>query len=318
MNPSAGCLLGDAAVSVVIPAYNYAQFLPESVGSVISQSHHALEVIIVDDGSTDSTPAVCAAFTDPRVRTVAQPNAGLSAARNTGIREARHGFIAFLDADDAWERDFLARVLARFSELTPRHGAVATAAARMDSAGKYVPGARFTFGRSGELTVHDFCLRNRPLSSNIVVRREVFRECGDFDTTLRSSEDRDMWIRLTSRGWRFEFVDEPLARIRRHADNMSRNAPRMKLNSRRVLAKARDAGALPRWSPEWLCVLSVHYFQTAWTHHDDHLKLRAFAYLIASWILWPWFFHPARISERPLFRLRALTRFALNSLPTRR
>ncbi len=312
MNPTTRRKAGGSAVSVVIPAYNYATFLPRAVGSVLAQSHRALEIIIVDDGSTDDTPAVCASFTDPRVQTVTQANAGLSAARNTGIRAARHGFVAFLDADDAWEPEFLARILARFDELSPRHGAVATAAARIDPAGDIVPGARFTFGRSGELTVLDFCLRNRPLSSNIVLRREVFADCGDFDTGLRSSEDRDMWIRLTARGWRFEFLDEPLARICRHSRNMSRNAPRMKTNSLRVLAGARAAAALPRWSPVWLKVFSVHYFQAAWTHYDDGCKPRAFGYLLASWLLWPCFFDPVRISEPPLFRLRTFARFLIN------
>ncbi|MEI9896294.1 MAG: glycosyltransferase family A protein [Chthoniobacter sp.] len=76
-------------VSVVIPAYNYAHFLPEAIASVLAQTGAELEVIIVDDGSTDDTPAVCAHQADPRVRTVQQANAGLSAARNAGLREAR-------------------------------------------------------------------------------------------------------------------------------------------------------------------------------------------------------------------------------------
>jgi glycosyltransferase involved in cell wall biosynthesis len=303
---------GPQAVSVVVPAYNYAHYLPSAIASLLGQSHSALEIVIVDDGSTDGTREAVAKFTDPRVRYVRQENAGLSAARNTGIREARHAFIGLLDADDGWEPGFLARVMAQFAALEPGFGAVATAASRMGPDGVPVVGGSFSFGRSGELTVRDFCLRNRPLSSNIVLRKDVFAQCGDFDPALRSSEDRDMWIRLTARGWRFFFLDEPLARIRRHPHNMSRNAPRMKANSRRVLTKARAAGAVPRWSPFWLRAFSVHYYQIAWTHYDDGFRARAFAYLAASWLLWPFFAQPSRLSEKPLFRARALVRFILN------
>jgi hypothetical protein len=203
--------------------------------------------------------------------------------------------------------------MARFAVLPQEYGAVATAAARMGPDGAPLASGHFTFGRSGELTVRDFCLRNRPLSSSIVLRKQVFAQCGEFDPSLRSSEDRDMWIRLTTRGWRFHFLDEPLTRIRRHPHNMSRNAPRMKTNSRRVLVKARSAGAVPRWSPFWLKVFSVHYYQIAWTHHDGGFRARAFGYLFMSWLLWPFFAPPHRLSERSLFRARTLARFILNS-----
>ncbi len=307
-------LVMKAAVSVVIPAYNYAHFLPSAVESLLVQTYAELEVVIVDDGSKDSTREVAAQFRDPRVRYVWQENEGLSAARNTGIREARHEFIGLLDADDCWEPDFLKRVMAQYAESPKEFGAIATAASRMAADGARQTGGSFSFGRTAELTVRDFCLRNRPLSSNIVLRRAVFAQCGDFDTTLRSSEDRDMWIRLTAAGWRFQFLDEPLVRIRRHGNNMSRNAPRMKLNSRRVLVKARAAAAVPQWSPFWLQVFSVHYYQIAWTHHDDGFRARAFAYLAISCLLWPWFGNPARLSEKPLFRGRAFARFGINLL----
>lgn len=268
----------------------------------------------MDDGSTDGTPLLCAGFSDPRFRYIRQANAGLSAARNTGILEAKSSLIAFLDADDAWEPEFLHRTLEYFSKLEPQYGAIATAASRMNRDGDVIPEAGFTFGRNGELNVRDFCLRNRPLSSNIIVRKQVFEECGAFDTELRSSEDRDMWIRLTSAGWRFYFVDEPLARIRRHSSNMSRNAPRMKMNSRLVLAKARAAKAVPRWSPFWLKVMSIHYYQAALTHFDGHYRIRAFVFLLYSVLLWPCFLDPSQISERYLFRARTLARFTLNIL----
>ena len=304
------------AVSVVIPAHNYAHYLPSAIDSVLAQTHAALEVIVVDDGSTDPTAETVSRYTDPRVRYVWQSNAGLSAARNTGIREARFPFVAFLDADDLWQPALLAEVMRSFAALPPSYAAVATSSARIDADGQPIEGRKFTFEQSGEFTARDFCIRNRPLSSSIVIRRAVFAECGDFDTTLRSSEDRDMWIRLTARGHRFHFLGEPLACIRRHGANMSRNAPRMKQNTRRVLNKAWRAGAVSRLHAAfWLRVLAVHYFQVAWTHFDDGMRLRALRYLLTSWLLWPVFLQPRSVYEPHLFRLRALAHFLLRWQP---
>ena len=297
-------------VSVVIPAYNYAHFLPEAIASVLAQTWTDLELIVVDDGSTDNTPEVCAHCTDPRFRTVRQVNAGLSAARNTGIREARYPFVAFLDADDRWKPEFLATVMSEFQRLGPNFAAVGTYSARMNAGGELLPPPRLNFLHTAELTAASFCLRNRPLSSSIVVRRAVFDECGNFDTTLRSSEDRDMWIRITARGHRFFYLGEPLATIRRHAQNMSKNAPRMKRNSGLVLRRAWRAGAVPRWNGIfWLRAASIHYFLVAWTHFDDGLRGRAWLYLLTSVLLWPIFLRADLVAEPPLFRLRAAAYF---------
>jgi glycosyltransferase involved in cell wall biosynthesis len=297
-------------VSVIIPAFNYAHFLPEAIGSVLAQTWTEFELIVVDDGSTDDTAGICARTTDPRVRCVRQSNAGLSAARNTGIREARFPYVAFLDADDRWEPAFLATVFREFRRLGPEFTAVGTACARMNAGGEPLAAARRNFLPTAELTAASFCLRNRPLSSSIVIRRAVFDECGSFDKTLRSSEDRDMWIRITARGHRFFFLGEPLAIIRRHPQNMSKNAPRMKRNSGLVLRRAWGAGVVPRWNlPFWLRAASIHYFLVAWTHFDEGLRAQAWRYLLASGALWPIFWRPHRVAEPPLFRLRALVYF---------
>lgn len=302
----------EQGVSAIIPAYNYARYLPEAIASVLAQSHAHLEVIVVDDGSTDDTREVVARFTDPRVRYVWQQNAGLSAARNTGIREARFSYVAFLDADDFWSRNFLARVLETFDQHGAGCAMVATDSDRVDSESHPLPQnrhARVHDAWHGELTARHFCLRNRPLSSSVVVRRDIFTECGEFDPALKSSEDRDMWIRITERhhAW---FIPEPLASIRRHGANMSRNAPRMQHNSRTVISRARQRGAVSRWDvPFWLRSFAVHYAQSAWTHHDQRYHLRAFGYLLWSVLCWPVFLRPKSFWEPPLFRLRALLHF---------
>ncbi len=298
-------------VSVVIPSFNYAHYLPEALASVLAQTWSGLEAIVVDDGSSDNTGEIVATQTDPRVRYVWQKNAGLSAARNTGIREARFPFIAFLDADDRWNPDLLATVMQRFSDLGSEFALIAAHTARMDANGCLVQHQKSIEESDREMTARDFVMRNRPFSSSIVARREVFATCGGFDTTLRSSEDRDMWIRIAAhrRVW---FVGRPLGLIRRHPENMSKNAKRMKQNSRTVLVKAYRERAVPRSDiPFWLRVFSVHYFQIAWTHFDERRLACAFTYMFLSLALWPCFLDVRTIYERPLFRLRSLGYFLL-------
>ena len=88
------------AVSVIIPAYNQSIYINESVRSVLGQSYQDFELIVVDDGSTDETPQILAKIQDPRIRIVRQSNSGLSAARNTGLRESSAPLVTFLDSDD--------------------------------------------------------------------------------------------------------------------------------------------------------------------------------------------------------------------------
>jgi glycosyltransferase involved in cell wall biosynthesis len=298
-------------VSVVIPAYNYARFLPRAIESALTQSHSPFEIIVVDDGSTDDTQAVVARYTGPRVRCVHQQNAGLSAARNTGIREARFPYVAFLDADDEWRPDFLAACIAAFQKLGGEFGIVACGAERIDAAGAPLDTKTFSLDGDFEITARDLIVRTRFMPSAVVARRDIFQRCGFFDTTLRSSEDRDMWIRAAAR-WRIHFIGKILVRVRKHSANMSRNAGRMKQNIRRVLAKAFQNRAVPRWdAPFWLRVLAVHFFQIAWTHYEEGRRVTAIRYVVTSLLLWPFFLHPRALNEPALFRLRALARFAV-------
>ncbi len=305
--------LRDTPVSVVIPAYNYARYLPDAIGSVLAQTHRELECIVVDDGSTDDTRAVVEGIRDERVRYVHKVNGGLSSARNAGIREARHRFVGFLDADDRWLPDFLQRALKEFERGDAKLGAVATASHRIDEHGARVGSARFTFGESCDLGFRDFCLRNRPLSSSILIRREALEETGEFDTSLRSSEDRDYWLRMTARGWKLRFLDEPLAEIRRHSVNMSKAAARMQANRKQVLTQARRAGVIAPNSLFWLKVFSLHLVQSARAHHAEGATPRALTLLAGSCLLWPWFLSTSKLSEPRLFRARALARMLIDA-----
>jgi len=298
----------ESGVSVVIPAYNYAQFLPAAIDSALGQAHDDLEVIVVDDGSTDATPEVCARYGD-RIRYIRKVNGGLPAARNTGIKAAQKTFIGFLDADDIWEKDFLPRVMGRFKELGSEYGMVATQARYVDEHGSEFSLKDLTWRVSGKLSCRDILMKSRFSPSSVVARKAALLEAGCFDESLRSSEDRDMWIRLGAR-YPIFLSPEKLITVRRHRHSMSRNAGRMRQNIFHVLGKSRSAGLVPASELTfWQKVRSFAYFQTAWMYYEQGDRGTALRDLFYSWLSWPFFTQTESLNEPVLFRLRTLRIF---------
>lgn len=215
-------------VSVIIPVYNGAHFLAEAVRSVLEQNYPALEIIVVDDGSSDPIDAAVAAL--PRdVRFFKQANAGAAAARNRGIKDASGDFIAFLDVDDLWPAGKLAQaidVFARRPELEVVQGYAQLMQYR-DDAGGYE-----FIGNPGESFPHYI--------GAAVYRREVFRKVGLFDTSLQFAEDTDWFRRAGEVGAAVERLDGVTLNVRRHSANMTRGKSLVELNSLRVLKKALD------------------------------------------------------------------------------
>jgi hypothetical protein len=159
------------------------------------------------------------------------------------------------------------------------------------------------------LTCADFIIRNRFFPSAVVARKSAFAQCGDFDTALKSSEDRDMWIRITSL-YKARYIDSPLAHIRRHGENMSRNAPRMRKNTAITLKKAWKSGAVNKLNILfWSRARAVFEYSSAWTHFGAGERGLALRYLFYSFLLWPIFFRPDLLSEKTFFRVRALRHF---------
>lgn len=298
----------NAGVSVVIPAYNYAHFLPEAIDSALSQSYPKVEVIVVDDGSTDPTPEVAAKYGD-RIRYIRKQNAGLPAARNTGIQNASYPFIGFLDADDQWKPDFLQRAMAQFSELPPEFGLVAAQAIYIDERGKEFELKSLAWAVHGRLDHRDILLKTRFSPSAVVARKSALEAAGLFDESLRSSEDRDMWIRIGAQFPLFLQADR-LALIRRHRSSMSRNAGRMKANIQRVMDKSKAHGLVSaNETGFWRRARAFMYFQTAWMYYEQDCRLAALRDLALSCLWWPIFADPNLLNEPKLFRLRSCRHF---------
>ncbi len=207
-------------VSVVMAAKNYARFLPEAVESVRAQTFDDWELLVIDDGSTDATPAAVRPFlTDPRIRYFRSDKLGQSRAKNLGIGLSRGEFVAFLDADDAWEPTKLEKQLAVFHGR-PEVGVVFCRRSVMDENGRQIGGpARMPVPRGrvqGEMFVQNFvCF------SSAVVRRAVFSHCGCFDPQWDLAIDFDLWLRVAHHH-AFDYVDEHLVRYRTGHGNLSK------------------------------------------------------------------------------------------------
>jgi glycosyltransferase involved in cell wall biosynthesis len=221
-------------VSVIIPAYNVADYLASSVQSVLDQTYADFEIIIVDDGSRDATAAVATAFKDPRVRLVRQANRGLAGARNTGIRLARGTYLAFLDADDLWHPDKLAAHVGLL-ESRPEVGVTFCQSAFIDDTGS--PLNYLQRPKLDDIRPEDVLLRN-PVGngSSPVIRRATLNciafvaelhgrpEIFYFDESFRQSEDIECWTRIALQSaWKFAGIGQALTLYRVNSGGLSAN-----------------------------------------------------------------------------------------------
>ncbi len=198
-------------MSVIVPAYNAARTLAATLGSATGQTIRDIEIIVIDDGSTDATSRVLAdlAATDARLRVITQPNAGVSAARNAGVALARADTFAFLDADDLWPVHHLETHLTTLAD-DPLLDVSFSFARFIDEAGVVVGAARLDLTQLSAAQL----LRSNPTSttSSWVTRRRAFASAGLFDTSLARSEDQAWLVSaalagLCIRGTRGSIVD---------------------------------------------------------------------------------------------------------------
>ena len=210
-------------VSVVIPAYNRARFLPECLESVLGQTFRDFEILVIDDGSTDNTPEVVAAYCPP-VRYVCQENQGMIAAYNKGIELARGEYIAILDSDDVLLEDAL-RLRVDIMDRYPEVGFSYGQAHIIDEESRMLRlrrrRSKGPFVWQGKEEIGRLLLGNYIPCSTVMIRRSCFEVVGLFDSTFRQgSEDFDMWLRLAKR-YDVAYIDKPLAKFRVHAQTIS-------------------------------------------------------------------------------------------------
>jgi glycosyltransferase involved in cell wall biosynthesis len=200
-------------LSVVVPCYNVGDLAGAAIASVLAQGSDEIEVVAVDDGSTDDTLRRILAIDDPRLTVVTQANRGLAAARNTGVRHARAALIGFCDGDDLWLPGKAAAHLAAMA-ADPAVVLTFSLSAYLDEAG--APTGQLLVTRCQQPTARDLVARNViGNGSTPVVRRAAFERAGLFDEALGSCEDIEMWVRIAVfTGGTLRLIPQPLTGYR--------------------------------------------------------------------------------------------------------
>jgi glycosyltransferase involved in cell wall biosynthesis len=227
--------------SVVMTAFNEEEWIGDAVASVLAQTYAELRLIVVDDGSSDGTVAALDPYrADPRLTVIEQENAGLSAARNTGIEAGETEWVAFLDSDDLWMPNYLEVVDAALAER-PDAGFAYVDAWRLDLNGLFFRDSAMARQnppedppRDAEEFLRLLVERGNFIFVSATAKREALAAAGNFNTSLRSVEDMDMWIRILAAGYGAVRAGERLAIKRDRWTSMSGNATKMLTNLRDV------------------------------------------------------------------------------------
>ncbi len=214
-------------VSVVIPVFNGERFLREAVQSVLTQNYAPMEIIIVDDGSTDGTAIIARSFPET-VRYLVQANKGPAAARNRGIEHAQGSLIAFADADDLWPATKLELQL----PYLIKEPTIEIVMGRIQQVllSKSITGQT----QANEIGEPVFSVN----LGSAVIRRSVFERVGLFDETMRYSEDVDWFMRAREGGVRIKTIDTVTVFYRQHEQNMTRGKSPSELNVLKALKRS--------------------------------------------------------------------------------
>ncbi|MBM4441159.1 MAG: glycosyltransferase [Candidatus Rokubacteria bacterium] len=234
-------------VTVLMSVYNGARWLREALDSVLGQTYRDFEFVIVDDGSTDDSAAILASVRDPRITLVRQPNQGLAAALNRGLREARGELVARQDQDDVSLPERLARQVAAM-DAQPRTGLLGTQAETIDAEGRACFVRRYP---TDSLVLKWQVMFDNPfVHSSVMLRRAALDDVGGYSTDPRRQppEDYELWLRLVSR-WDVGNLPEVLLRYREAAGSMMRSGERPFAATARALSlealRRVAGGALP-------------------------------------------------------------------------
>lgn len=236
--------MSNLLVSVIIPSYNYEKHIAETIDSVLQQSYAPIEIIVIDDGSTDGTRSLIDSMKHPNLHYYYQENGGLSSARNLGIQKSKGTYLQFLDADDLLEKDKIKNQVAAF-ESDPDLLLCYTDAYYFED---LKPNAYFkTLGltheewipqlnTSGAKVIEALIYKNIFPVNAVLTKKQIFNDDLKFNTEFKSLEDWDVWLKCAFKNYKFKFLNAPKssAIIRVHSSSMSQNKGKMYLYELRL------------------------------------------------------------------------------------
>jgi glycosyltransferase involved in cell wall biosynthesis len=273
-------------VSVIIPAYNCEKYISGAVLSALSQTTQEIEVIVVDDGSTDGIKAIIAelCLNDRRLHYFFQDNQGVSSARNNGYARSKGKFISFLDGDDVWLPDNLELKIRKFQ--TGDFGLVHSDGVVINELGQITD--QVLSGKEGMVLNDLLSWRGTqiPGPSSILVRRETMEKTGLFDTALSTSADQDFFFRIAS-NYQIGRVDKITWQYRLHGNNMHSNISRMEKDVIYVYHKAQKMHLFFSEKFRKECFARMYVILAASWAGDGKNKIRGLYFLIHSIVLNP-------------------------------
>ena len=235
--------LSQDLVSVVIPAYNAETYLRETLDSVLRQTYRPLEIIVVDDGSVDSTPKILSGY-QQLVKVIQQPNAGVAAACNTGVEAACGEWIALLDADDLWAPEKI-----EYQMRACRDGVISyTDCICFGDHIKDVRRSSFEPPHSGQV-LREVVVRNFITKSSVMVLRDVYRRYGGFPMDFDAVEDWPLWISVCAEN-EILYCPEPLVRYRVHRQSKSMKCRNTMRDHLRIISRSFGPGGVAEALPE--------------------------------------------------------------------
>jgi glycosyltransferase involved in cell wall biosynthesis len=289
------------AISAIITTYNYGRFIAGAVESVLQQSVRPDEILVVDDGSTDGTADIVAGYAAAGVRYVSQANGGAGAARNRGLRETRGELVAFLDGDDRWLPDKLARQLDHLHRY-PSVGLITGGECQVFEGGQAsmlvtrppVGAARFYPQILIENTIGN--------PSLTLIRRACFKQVGGFDESLRLGQDWDMWIRI-AKAFPIGVVAGPLILFTQHANSLTAGRGAARYASNQLIHRRYISQVASPWQrlSLWRAAQAMNcYYRAAAIADDPAERSTAWRMALAASLLDP--FHAPRLKLGVLFR----------------
>jgi len=284
----------DGLVSVLIPNFNYAQYVVKAIESVEKQTYKNIEIIVINNGSTDSSLELLKSL-GSRINLINQKNMGQSGSRNSGLKHARGEFVAFLDADDTWEPTKLEKQIALFKDSEV--GLVYTGLKRVNPQGEII---------SVQLPLHRGRILEKFIKSpgaavvggesTAIMRKIALAQAGDFDPRLSVGSGWDMWRRIAAQ-WKIECVQEPLANYLQHNSNLSKNMKVYEFDTLLKLEKLFSDPTTENYKHLKRYSYATHLYSLAGAFYQNRAYSKAIEYCLKSLLI-----HPPQFFNLLLFK----------------